>query len=185
MASAWHQLFGLSLNLEIKPVEILGTLLSAYLVYLAATLQTALTAKSSNDRVEKDILLRSLHSCDEHLGNVRTLFTKEVADIGFIHPGALAQITAGLRLLSNSIEQLEVEIKMSRFSDFETRFEMLKELLFAYKSTTTDLPLGEYKAELKSNEWIHSSNLRNALVKFIFELNVAEPKARRMQTQKR
>lgn len=171
---AKSEFFGLKLNLEIKPIEVLGSLLSAYLVYLAATLQTTLTAKSSNDRVEKDILLRSIEKSEEKLRLVSKAFSVEVLDKGMVHPEAMAKITVLARDLSNSISQIENKLKISRFSHMTFALFEVRKLYMEYKRLTTDLPIGS-KVEpiIRNEESRMEEKLSLALTKMAFQLNVA------------
>jgi len=180
--SASFHLLGSSLNLEIKPLEILSTLLSAYFVYVAASLQTRLGARSSNDRVEKDILLRAIQDCQDSLKESRDHFVQNIADKEYVHPDALQAVSVSTRKLNNSLEQLEAAIKISRFKSFEKHFEEVKELARAYKACATGLPIGNLQPGVISNERKKGAELRMALIKVAFELNLAEPKVEKAGT---
>ena len=170
---AYQRKLGSSLNLEAKPFEILSCLLSAYLVYVAANLQTSFAARTTTDRAEKDILLRTLRECVERTNDVRDSFTVCITDKGWVHPGEIQTVTVKFRILNNSVDQLEAEIGISRFSSLSKRFPMVKELLRHYKASVTGLPPGEHKPAATSEANTKFRLLQLGLAELGFKINTA------------
>ena len=108
--AAHEKYYGLSLNLEIKPAEILTLAIS---IVIVALLQFYVASAMTDLRAEKDLLignirdaLAALRACREALNACH--------DAGKISQSGAKQLISLFRRLSNSLDHIETSIAMCR-----------------------------------------------------------------------
>jgi hypothetical protein len=161
--------FGLWLNPEIKPVEVLTLAVS---ILIAILLQYYFVAKATDLRAEKDLLIENtrealtlLRSCRDTLNSCH--------DSGKISAADEKQIKTVFRRLSNSLEHLETAIGMSQCLGMAKEFGQIKQAYLSFKIAATGgfFPSKPYTPSTISSQEQASRLLASNLQQLIFKIN--------------
>jgi hypothetical protein len=112
MVAAHYCVWGLNLNLEIKPLDLAVLMVN---LFIALFLTQYFADKAGNLRAEKDLLITDLRSV---LGDVRTCREALIAcqDVGKISKADKKLIISTLRRVANGTKLAESALKMSQLS---------------------------------------------------------------------
>jgi len=129
-------LWGMTLNTEIKPLEVLSLAVTMAIAFL---LQDYLTNKTSDLRSEKDLLIGNINDLVAFLKNCRD--TLEGCDSsGKILKSEKRQIVQSLRRASNAVGHLESTLNMSQCKTLSTEMKSIRDACLRYKIAATSYP---------------------------------------------
>jgi hypothetical protein len=161
--------FGLTLNLEIKPVEVLTLAVS---IVIAVLLQYFLVVKSSDLRAEKDILIGNisevltvLRSCRETLNSCHGGRK--------ITPQIKGSVLSQIRQLSNGIDSVQLAIDLSQCKNLASEVDAIWTSYLDFKTASTggSFPSIPYTAGSISDQERCWRSLHAKLQSLIFRIN--------------
>jgi len=129
-------LWGMTLNTEIKPLEVVSL---AVTIAIAFLLQDYITNKTTDLRSEKDLLIGNINDLIAVLKTCRD--TLEGCDFrGKILRSEKRQIVQSLRRASNAVGHLESTLNMSQCKELSTEMKSIRDACFRYKIAATSYP---------------------------------------------
>jgi len=143
---AHRKWWGLTLNTEVKPIEV-ATL--AFTVAIAFLLQFYVVFDADNERAEKDLLIFNARDALAKLRDCRDAFT-ECFEAKSISQADQTKIQTQLRGLNQSLDALDVSLSKSRCAKFCKPCKALAAKALGYKAIITggDFPSKPYPAEV-------------------------------------
>lgn len=169
MWAASCQFGGLSLDLQIKPVDVATLAVS---IFIAFFLQYYLASRATDSRAEKDLLIdyvseviRDLRSCRDAV----SAFGEPEKITGVIS----RKILKKFRQLSNNLENLATVLKESDCRKLAGRCEDLKINYLSYKMAATggNFPSQLYTRTQRSDQERSFRELNSTLQRLIFDVN--------------
>jgi hypothetical protein len=167
--AAHRGMFGLCLNLEIKPIEIFTL---AVTVIIAILLQYYFVSSHNADRAEKELLMDNIRDVLATLRACRAELDSCRGGAG-ISAKRAAMIIALIRRLSNELENLQTALGMSRCRKFGDDMERLREMYLAFKIAATGgyFPTKPYNQSSISSQEQAFRSLNVGLQKLLFRVN--------------
>ena len=167
--AAGLRLWGLRLNLDIKPTELASLLVT---VFIAVFLQYYLATQVSDRRVEKNLLIDDCQDAAVILRNCRDVFWASY-DSGKLTNQNKTSILRLLRSLANSLDAVETAVGLSQFSKLKSQAGAIKNAYFDYKNVLTggEFPAKPYAADVLT-EHEKSYRILNVRIKsLLFAIN--------------
>jgi hypothetical protein len=161
--------FGLFLNLEIKPIEVLTLAVD---IIIALLLQYYFVSKASDFRAEKDLLIDNIRDV---LGVIRACreIVNSCYEAGKIGRASAKQIITHFRRISNGIEHLEAAIAMSQCKRLSADMKIVRESYVNFKEAATggSFPSKVYSPSSISEQEQACKSLNSHLQSLIFRIN--------------
>lgn len=162
-------LFGLSLNSEIKPVEV-ATL--AVNIIIAILIQYYFVSRHGTQRAEKDLLINLVQEGILALKNCRDELDK-CREEKRISPESKRLVLSGFRRLSNELDSLDASIRLSQHSKLLSCFTPVRKTYLSYKAAATGggFPAKPYDYEQISSQAKNYRVLSKKLHALVFKIN--------------
>jgi hypothetical protein len=169
-AAAFH-ICGLTLNLEIKPVD-LATLI--VYVFIAVFLQYYLATRINDLRVEKNLLIDDVRDAISVLRSCRDTFSMYYESKALTKQNKTS-ILGMLRTLANRLDSLETSISLSNVAKGKKDLHVPKKSYIDYKMVLTggDFPVKAYGPSMPAEHDRAYRSLQNELKLLLFKINKA------------
>lgn len=169
VACASHGLWGLSLNLRVRPTEIATLGVS---IYIAFFLQTYFERRSGDLRSEKDLLIED---SKEVISVLRTCRDELEACFysGQMQSREVTRVLALLRQLANALDQMETALRQSHCACLISEFNATKDAYYRFKCAATGggFPSQPFTGALFALQSRVYRDMRTSLQSLLFRIN--------------